>query len=152
MTQRSDIEQQDLNRFDFLEQASKSLQGKLSGVIRLVEFDKKSSNKNIISAIKYFKDTNIIKQDAPLEFLDEDEKLAVFDSDGKIRVSLYKALLFIHISDGIKSGILNVKYCYKYKSFEEYLIPNDEYQTKKSELLKHHELEHLEDLEKFITP
>ena len=152
MTQRSDIEQQDLNRFDFLEQASKSLQGKLSGVIRLVEFDKKSSNKNIISAIKYFKDTNIIKQDAPLEFLDEDEKLAVFDSDGKIRVSLYKALLFIHISDGIKSGILNVKYCYKYKSFEEYLIPKDEYQTKKSELLKHHELDHLEDLEKFITP
>jgi TnpA family transposase len=152
MTQRNDIEQQDLNRFDFLEQASKSLQGKLSGVIKLIQFDEKSSNKNLMHAIKYFKDTNTIKQDAPLEFLDEEEKQAVYNSDSKIRVSLYKALLFIHISDGIKSGILNLKYSYKYKSFEEYLIPKDEYQAKKSELLKHNELEHLGDLEKFIAP
>jgi TnpA family transposase len=152
MTQRNDIEQQDLNRFDFLEQASKSLQGKLSGVVKLIQFDEKSSNKSLMHAIKYFKGTNTIKQDAPIEFLAEEEKQAVYDSDSKIRVSLYKALLFIHISDGIKSGIVNLKYSYKYKSFEEYLIPKDEYQAKKSELLKHNELEHLGDLEKFILP
>jgi len=152
MIQKSDIEQQDLNRFDFIEQASKSLQGKLSGVVKLIEFDEKSSNKHLMDAIKYFKDTNTIKQDAPITFLDEEEKLAVYDNDGKIRTSLYKALLFIRISDGIKSGILNLKYSYKYKSFEEYLIHKDEYQTKKNELLKYYELEHLEDLQKFIAP
>ena len=152
LTQKSDIEEQDLNRFDFLEKSSKSLQGKLSGVVKLIEFDKKSSNKNLINAIQYFKDTNTIKQNVPLEFLDEEEKLAVYDSEGKIRVSLYKALLFIHISDGIKSGILNLKYSYKYKSFEEYLIPKDEYQAKKYELLEYYDLTHLEDLKKFIVP
>ncbi|MEA3227878.1 MAG: Tn3 family transposase [Campylobacterota bacterium] len=152
MTQKSDIEQQDLNRFDFIEQASKSLQGKLSNVVKLIEFDKKSSNKNLIMALNYFKNTTNFKQNAPIDFLDEDEKLAVYDSEGKIKVSLYKALLFIHISDGIKSGILNLKYSYKYKSFEEYMIAKDEYQSKKQELLKHYELNHLADLEKFITP
>ena len=152
ITQRSNIEQQDLNRFDFLEKGSQSLQGKLSGVTKLVEFDDKSSNKSLITAIKYFKESSNIKQDAPLDFLDDDEKLAVYDSEGKIKVSLYKALLFIHISDGIKSGILNLKYSYKYKSFEEYLIPKVEYQEKKSELLKYHELAHLEDLDTFLKP
>jgi len=121
MQQRTEIEKQDLNRFDFIEKASQSLQGKLSNVVKQVEFDEKSSNKNLITALNYFKNTTNFKQDAPIHFLDEDEKLAVYDSESKIRLSLYKALLFIHISDGIKSGILNLKYSSKYKSFEEYL-------------------------------
>ncbi len=152
MTQRSDIEQQDLDQFDFIEQVSKSLQGKLSGVVKLIEFHEKSSNKNLITAIKYFKVSNNIKQDAPIEFLDEDDKLVLYDSDGKIRVSLYKALLFIYISDGVKSGILNLKYSYKYKSFEKYLIQMDEFSKNKKELLIYHELGNLENFEKFIAP
>ena len=64
----------------------------------------------------------------------------------------YKALLFIHISDGIRSGILNLKYSYKYKSFEEYLISKEEFTNKKNELLIYHELEHLENLNTYISP
>ena len=64
----------------------------------------------------------------------------------------YKALLFIHISDGIRSGILNLKYSYKYKSFEEYLISKEEFTNKKNELLIYHELEHLENLNTYIAP
>ena len=101
----------------------------------------------------YFKDFSIIKKDAPIDFLNDDEKLAIFDTDdGKMKISLYKALLFIHISDGIRSGILNLKYSYKYKSFEEYLISKEEFTNKKNELLIYHELEHLQNLNTYIAP
>ena len=153
LEQKTKIEIAGLNRFDFIEKASQSLQGKLSGIVKLLEFDKKSSNKNLINAINYFKDFSIIKKDAPIDFLNDDEKLAIFDSDdGKMKISLYKALLFIHISDGIRSGILNLKYSYKYKSFEEYLISKEEFTNKKNELLIYHELEHLENLNTYIAP
>ena len=100
LEQKTKIEVAGLNKFDFIEKASQSLQGKLSGVLKLLEFDKKSSNKNLINAINYFKDFNTIKKDAPVDFLNDDEQLAIYDNDdGKLKISLYKALLFIHVSD-----------------------------------------------------
>lgn len=102
LVEKSLIETSNLDRFDFLEKGSQSLQGKLSGVVKLVEFDEKSSNKNLLTAIKYFKESSNIKQDAPLSFLDDEEQQVIFDSEGKIRVSLYKAFLFVHLSDGIR--------------------------------------------------
>lgn len=152
LEEKTDFETANLGRFDFIEKASQSLQGKLSGVVKLIKFDEKSSNKHLITAIKYFKDSSSLKKDTPIEFLTDDEQIAIFDEDNKIKVSLYKALLFIHISDGIRSGILNLKYSYKYKSFEDYLIPKDEFIKNKKELLIDHELEHLEDFDTFNLP
>jgi len=97
------------NKYDFIESKSVSLQGKFSGVLKVVEFDEKSSNKHIIEAINYFKTTSNITSKAPQTFLDDEEKSAVFES-GKFRVSLYKILLFFHVSDAIKNGTLNLKY------------------------------------------
>lgn len=74
----------------------------------------------------------------------------MIDDEGRIKISLYKALLFLHISDGIKSGILNLKYSYKYKSFEDYLIPKDEFILNKKDLLSCHELEYLEDFKSLL--
>ncbi len=149
---RSIIEIADLSKFDFIEKASQSLQGKLSGIVKLIEFDEKSSNKHLMTAINYFKDNSNLKKDMPLDFLDDDQKIGIYDNEGKIRVSLYKALLFIHISDGIRSGILNLKYSYKYKSFEDYVIPKEEFIQYKKELLEYHELVHLEDFNRFVAP
>jgi TnpA family transposase len=149
--QKREIEERNLSRFDFVQKASKSLQGKLSGIVKTIEFDEESSNKHLIMAIKHFRDHSTISKNTPMEFLDEEEKQAVLDGE-TFNVSLYKALLFIHISDGIKSGILNLHYSYKYKSFENYLIPKEAYQKNKQELLQHYELEHLEDFNTFIAP
>lgn len=154
LIEKTVIQTDNLNRFDFIEKASKGLQGKLSGIVKVIEFDRSSSEKGekILSALKYYKDSSNLKKDPPIDFLEDDEKIAVYDSEGNIRVSLYKALLFIHVSDGIRSGILNLKYSYKHKSFEEYLIPKEEFIKHKKELLKNYELEHLEDFNKFIIP
>jgi TnpA family transposase len=150
--EKTTIEKNHLNRFDFLQKASQSLQGKLSGVVKLLEFDEKSSNKHLIKAIRYFKENSNLTKLAPTDFLSEEEKTVLLDDENKFRVSLYKALLFIHISDGIRSGILNLKYSYKYKSFEDYLIPKDEFFQEKKALLAYYELDHLGNFSEYIDP
>lgn len=147
-------EKENLDKFDFIKKASKSLQGKLSGIVKLIEFDEKSIEKakDLLTAIYYFKANSSVKQDAPIDFLDDDKKLALIDENGKIKVPLYKAFLFIHISDAIKSGTLYLKYSYKHKSLEEYLISKEEFTKNKKALLAYHEFEYLEDCDTFIAP
>lgn len=140
------------NRYAFIEKKSKSLQGKLSGIVKAIEFDAPSSHKDMIEAINYFKsrDGDILK-DAPGGFLNEEERTYIFE-EGNFRVSLYKILLFFHISDAIKSGRLNLKYSYRYQNFERYLIDKEEWKANKDVLLKSHDLEHLKDLDSFLEP
>jgi hypothetical protein len=52
-----------------------------------------------------------INRSAPTGFLDPEEQTTV-NRDGKFRVSLYKALLFLHVQNGIKSGALNLEHSY----------------------------------------
>ena len=103
-------------------------------------------------SINYFKQTdgNILK-DAPKMFLSEEEKIAIFEQ-GKFRISLYKVLLFFHISDSIKSGKLNLKYSYRYKNFDSYLIDKEEWDNNKDELLKNNNLENLLNVKSFLEP
>ena len=75
------------------------------------------------------------------EFLSDEEKTTV-----------YKALLFFHVSDSIKNGTLNLKYSLKYRNLEEYLIDKENWDNNKETLLKVHELEGLKDYDKFIEP
>jgi TnpA family transposase len=154
LEEKTILETANLDRFDFIEKASQSLQGKLAGVVKLIEFDEKASDKakDLLTAIKYFKVNSNFKKDTPIDFLADDERVAIYDEDNKLKVSLYKAFLFIHISDAIKSGILYLTYSYKHKSLEEYLIPKDEFTKNKKELLAYNELEHLDDYDRFIAP
>jgi hypothetical protein len=55
-------------------------------------------------------------------------------STGKFRVSLYKALLFLHVQNGIKSGALNLEHSYKYRPLDDYLIDSDRWQRAKQQL------------------
>jgi TnpA family transposase len=139
------------NKYDFIEKKSVSLQGKLSGILKTIEFDETTSNKNIIAAIKHFMLTSNITTKAPKKFLSDEEKTAVYDS-GKFRVSLYKALLFFHVSDAVKNGTLNLKHSLKYRNFEDYLIDKNEWEKNKETLLKFHELDGLKNYSEFIEP
>jgi len=139
------------NKYDFIEKKSISLQGKFSGILKEIEFDEATSNNNIVTAVKYFKDSSNITTTAPKEFLSDEERTAVYES-GKFRISLYKVLLFFHVSDAIKNGTLNLKYSVKYRNFEDYLIDKDEWKKNKDALLKLHGLEHLKEYDTFIKP
>ncbi len=145
------VENQESCKYKFIEQKSISLQGKLSSIVKEVEFDENASNTNLIKAIEYFKrvDGNI-KRDAPKEFLTKEEQEIVFGE--KFKVSLYKALFFFAVSDGVKSGALNLKYSYRYQNFDRYLIDKDEWDSNKSEILNSNEMQHLKSMSELLKP
>jgi len=85
------------SKYAFIEKKSKSLQGKLSGVLKAIEFDEENSHKNIVEAIRYFKDKDgDILKNAPRDFLMQEEQKVIFE-EGTFRVSLYKILLFYKV-------------------------------------------------------
>ena len=78
----------------------------------------------ILAALDHFKQKDgVLDKNAPTEFLTAAEQVAVFE--GKFRVSLYKAFLFLHVMGAVKSGTLNLKHSYKYRSLDDYLISRE---------------------------
>lgn len=71
-------------------------------------------------------------------FLAEEAQPVVVE--GKVRVSLYKALLFIKIAEAIKAGALNLKHSYKYRSLDDYLISKPVWEHNRAIYLQHAEL------------
>ena len=71
-----------------------------------------------------------------LSFLSAEQQLALTATDGKFRISLYKALLFVKIAEAIKSGALNLIHSEKYRPFDEYLIPKKDWEENHAELPK----------------
>lgn len=122
--------------YDILEAKSIKLQNRVSQIIKYLIFDNRNSNKKLITAINYYKRKNgSLDSIAPVSFLDTDEQEFLFDDKGKLRVSLYKILLFQKIASAIKSGSLNICNSYKYKSFDEYLIPKNKWKENKEDFL-----------------
>src|SRR5271165_814584 len=100
--------------------------------------NRKSSSSPVatMTAIQCFKDKDgAVDKTAPLEFLKPVEREAVTDR-GKFRVSLYKALLFLHIQNGVKSGTLNLQHSYKYRPLDDYLIERGRWNRDKELLLE----------------
>jgi TnpA family transposase len=123
--------------YDILESKSIKLQNRVSEIIKHVIFDKETSDSRFIRAIEYYKDRDgQINADAPIDFLELEEQRVLTDETGKFRISLYKALLFEKVADAIKSGALNLLYSYKYRAFDDYLIPQNTWSTQKKEFLE----------------
>jgi len=122
--------------YDLLEANSIKLQNRASDIVKNIQFNPDTSNNSLIQAIEYYrkKDGNLANN-TPTGFLETDEQKLVFDDDGKLKISLYKVLLFSKIADGIRSGALNLKYSYKYRAFEDYLIAPKVWEANKEELL-----------------
>jgi TnpA family transposase len=121
--------------FDALEAISLKLQRRVSGILKVLEFNPDTSDEKLLLAIDHFKLNNgEISHEPPQGFLTTQEKEAIF-SEGKLRVSLYKALLFTHTADAIKSGCLNLLYSYRYKAIHEYLIDESLWKTDRASLL-----------------
>ncbi len=122
--------------FEAFESLSVKLQRRVSNIIKLLDFNATTSEQSIIEAIDYFKSVDgNVNIDAPLNFLSEQEKEAIINAN-KLRTSLYKILLFIHMTDAIKAGKLNLKHSYRYKAIQEYLIDKTIWEKNKTNLLK----------------
>lgn len=122
--------------FDALESASIKLQHKVSSLTKHLTFNPSTSSIDLITAIKHFSlvDGNL-DQRAPIDFLSQDEQKSIYKED-KLRISFYKALLFSHMSDAIKSGHLNLLYSYKYRAIHEYLIDEKIWGSQREDLIE----------------
>ncbi len=100
--------------FDALEAQSLKLQNRVSEIVKQLEFNQATSHAAIIGAINYFKlRGGDVTETAPIDFLEPMEQDIVYDENGKLRISLYKILLFKNIFSKIKSGELNLTHSYK---------------------------------------
>jgi hypothetical protein len=119
-----------------LEARSVRIQNRISPIIKAMTFQGEPGSRELLTAIQCFKDKDgAVDRTAPLEFLKPVEREAVTDR-GKFRVSLYKALLFLHIQNGVKSGTLNLQHSYKYRPLDDYLIERGRWSRDKELLLE----------------
>jgi hypothetical protein len=72
--------------------------------------------------------------------------VAAVNKNSKFRVSLYKALLFLHVQSTIKSGSLNLQHSYKYRPLDDYLIDRARWRRDKQQLIER------AGLEAFVNP
>ena len=129
-------EMSSINYHQILESRSVRLQNRVSPILKVLNFESDPGAVNIINAVQYFKRKDgIISSNPPLDFLDSEQRDAVEDDSGKIRPSLYKVFLFIHVANALKSGMLNLKDSYKYRPLSDYIISKDRWDKEKDSLL-----------------
>lgn len=117
------LEDEESVLYELQENKSLHLQNRLNPVLKVVNFLTEQPESHLMEASGYFRDKegNITHQ-APIAFLDEYERKALYREDGTFRVSLYKVFLFQHIAAAIKSGRLNLVHSYKYLPLDKYMI------------------------------
>jgi hypothetical protein len=125
--------------YKILESKSVWIQNRANPVLKALTFQAGPSVLKLVDAVEHFKEKDgAIDKSAPGGFLDPEEGAAV-QKEGKFRVSLYKALLFLHVQSGIKSGALNLEHSYKYRPLDEAgtaIVPNIEQKVAQNGPLK----------------
>ncbi len=122
--------------FDELEVQSLKLQRRVAELIRHLHFDKNTSQPALLKALKHYQaNTSTLDKNAPVTFLETKERAVLTNADGKFRVSLYKAWLFIKTAQAIKSGAINLQHSAKYRSLDDYLIPKADWEAHREEYL-----------------
>ncbi|WP_019991028.1 Tn3 family transposase [Rudanella lutea] len=125
--------------YQALEKASFRLQLRVTAIVQVLQFDAESSHPHLIEAITYYQQQRgelTASAKPPLAFLDMAQRQHVFTEKGKLRVSLYKILLFRAIRDGLRDGTLTVLSSYEYRSVDEYQIPRSQWRAYREEYLR----------------
>jgi TnpA family transposase len=136
--------------YKILESKSVWIQNRVNPVLKALTFQAGPSVRKLVDAVEHFKEKDgAVDKSAPAGFLDPEEGAAV-QKEGKFRVSLYKALLFLHVQSGIKSGALNLEHSYKYRPLDDYLIDRVRWQRDKQHLIERAGLEALVDPRKVL--
>ena len=138
--------QQGQDYFTLLEARSIKLQYRVADIVCQLQFAPNCSKPTLWDALQYYQKNNgNIDKSAPLHFLSSEQRLVVTSPEGKFRISLYKALLFINIAEAIKSGALSLVNSEKYRPLDEYMIPKVKWEAHRAEYLQQANLENFAD-------
>ena len=136
------------NEFYFMEKLSKSLLLKVSEIIKRLEFSRneQTSDLELIKAIDHYCKTNgDVGVKPPVEFLNSRQRKKL--KRGKyFKKSLYKVFFFQSVANNIKAGRLNLKYSYRFRSSEEYMLTDKDF---KENMEKYTQIANLEDKKDF---
>jgi len=120
--------------FGVLEARSARMQNRAAPILKALTLRGEPGSEPLLEALERFKERDgAIDRNAPHAFLRPDEREAV--DKGEFRVSLYKALLFVHVIGGVKSGNLNLTQSYKYRPLDEYLICRERWENDRENFL-----------------
>jgi len=123
MHQEAQETNEDAEYYAVLESKSIKLQNRVADIVKELEFHSDGPSDLLTALQSYQHKQGTITSTAPVAFLEPSAQRLVIDASGKVRVSLYKALLFMKIAEAIKAGTVNLPHSYKYRSLEDYLIP-----------------------------
>jgi TnpA family transposase len=129
-------------RADFylaLEKAALRLQVRVSGLIQVLVFEAQTTQSHLLTAICYFQERagDLPPSPAlPIDFLDMADRQQIFTAAGRLRISLYKVLLFRAVRDALRDGSLTVLSSYEYRSVDEYQIPQAQWQLYRDDYLQ----------------
>ncbi len=129
--------QQSIGYYDLLEKRSLKLQSRVAEIVRQTIFDSNCGKPLLFEAISHYQEkSGSINKTAPTAFLTPEQRKLLLDQDGKFRVSLYKALIFLAVADAVKSGTLNLLHSAKYRSLDDYMIPKPDWDENRDEYLQ----------------
>lgn len=135
-----------------LKSLSLSLQRRVANIVKVVDFDEVTSNPSFIAAIQYFKNMDgHLDASSPMQFLEKKHQAMCLDEQKHFNISLYKILLFIYMVDALKSGKLNIKYSYRYRAIQDYLISQERWEQEKDQLLALAGLSHFANVETVLA-
>ena len=143
---------QDRSWSEVLEARSLKLQGRLSPVLRALAFEPNARVAPLVAAVDHFRATDgNVGGHPPAESLGADERAALLRDDGAFRPSLYKVLLFQHVTGCIKSGDLNLARSCKCRPMDACLIDRDRWSRERERLLERAGLSWLADPEPVLA-
>lgn len=125
-----------------LEEQSLKLQHRVADIVRQVRFAPNGGKPALGKALLHYQDQGgTLDKSAPVAFLSAEQRAALAGPDGKFRVSLYKALLYVKVAAAIKSGALNLVHSEKYRSLDDDLIREADWEAHRDEYLQRSRLE-----------
>ncbi|OZA18742.1 MAG: hypothetical protein B7Y02_01335 [Rhodobacterales bacterium 17-64-5] len=125
----------DAQYYDILEAKSRRLQNQAAGVLKSLSFQAEPHIKPLLAALTHFRKVDgQVTRTAPVAFLDPAEREAV-GNGADFRPSLYKVLLFQHLTKAIKPGSVNLPQSHKYRPLDGYMIGADEWRRDRDQLL-----------------
>ena len=136
----------DVDYLDRVESESLKLQTRVGDIMRYLELRVEPHATPLQEALLYYQaHQGQLNDQAPIDFLPAKVRTVMKNHTGKLRVSLYKALLAQQVLRGLKNGLVYVPTSHQHKSIDAYLIDEHQWQSQKVELLRQAGMTHLAD-------
>ncbi|MES2520962.1 MAG: Tn3 family transposase [Bacteroidota bacterium] len=134
--------------YQAMTEKSRAFQIRIAEMLRHVEFTATEPDDKVLLALKFYqKKQGILNPNAPVEFLNREERKQIKEGSNSFNEPLYKVLLAKYVHKSLKSGKINVGVSQQFKPFEDYMIPQDEWKKNKESLMERAGITYLKEWE-----